>query len=84
MHASLGKQTYSNSTILLQSAIRYYLCRKALNTLRKKRVKRNHIVSEILSTEKVYVTNLQVLIGVSDNLYLPRVMNINQKNKRFI
>lgn len=43
---------------------RFVIARKQLRNLKKKSVKREHILKEVLKTEKDYLDNLQVLSGV--------------------
>ena len=57
---------------LLFKFLRFSSARKLFLQLRKRQAKREHIVKEVLSTEEIYVTNLGVLVGVSnDNLEIP-------------
>ena len=50
--------------LLLFRFLRFCMARKQLKVLKKKYVKRNHLLKEVLSTEEAYVGSLEVLVGV--------------------
>lgn len=54
-----------NAGTLLLRALRRFQAQKMLKKLSKMRRQKEMIAQEILSTERIYVANLQVLAGVS-------------------
>ena len=53
-----------NAARVLLRFLRYAAAKNEFSALKRRQAKRLHIVKEVLSTEEVYVTNLEVLVGV--------------------